>query len=123
MSGAGSPLRISYRGPPRDSAHVFYDQLNHLLDEAGFERFVENLYAPDHGHLGRPGGSSQGCTSARYWSAIAAFARCGQAAGVERTAWLIREAILLRFLAFSAQGGVFFWIWRIFYSVLFFAPC
>jgi len=33
---AEEPLRKSYRELPRGPDHVFYDQLNRLLDEAGF---------------------------------------------------------------------------------------
>ena len=48
----GSPIGKSPRGP----GHVFYQKLNQLLEEHGFDRFVENLCAPCyHDRLGRPG--------------------------------------------------------------------
>ena len=33
--------------------HVFYDKLNRLLDEAGFDRFVEELCEPFYSSIGR----------------------------------------------------------------------
>ena len=35
--------------------HVFYERLNALLREAGFDRFVEDLVAPYYASGGRPG--------------------------------------------------------------------
>lgn len=35
--------------------HVFYERLNRLLDEAGFDRFVEELVEPYYASSGRPG--------------------------------------------------------------------
>ena len=35
--------------------HVFYERLNRLLDEAGFDRFVEELVKPYYASHGRPG--------------------------------------------------------------------
>ena len=35
--------------------HVFYDRLNDLLREAGFDQFVEDLVAPYYADGGRPG--------------------------------------------------------------------
>ena len=35
--------------------HVFYERLNALLREAGFDRFVEGLVAPYYASGGRPG--------------------------------------------------------------------
>lgn len=41
---------------PRSEGHVFYGQLNQLLREAEFDRYVESLCEPYyHGTLGRPG--------------------------------------------------------------------
>ncbi len=51
-----APHWVSYRELPRGPAHMFYGQLNRLLDEAGFDQFVEELCAPCyHDRLGRPG--------------------------------------------------------------------
>eukprot|EP00913_Durusdinium_trenchii_P005620 g5238.t1 len=33
--------------------HIFYDKLNSLLDEAGFDQFVENLCQPFYSNIGR----------------------------------------------------------------------
>ncbi len=35
--------------------HVFYERLNGLLREAGFDRFVEELVEPYYARSGRPG--------------------------------------------------------------------
>ncbi len=35
--------------------HVFYDKLNGLLDEAGFDRLVEDLCEPLYSPIGRDG--------------------------------------------------------------------
>ena len=35
--------------------HVFYERLNGLLAESGFDPFVENLVAPCYADKGRPG--------------------------------------------------------------------
>ena len=41
---------------PRSEGHVFYDKLNKLLREAGFDEFVEQLCEPYyHDTMGRPG--------------------------------------------------------------------
>lgn len=40
---------------PRSEGHVFYRQLNRLLAEAGFDRFVEELCAPHYQASGQPG--------------------------------------------------------------------
>jgi hypothetical protein len=41
---------------PRSEGHVFYGQLNQLLREAGFDKFVERLCEPYyHDTMGRPG--------------------------------------------------------------------
>lgn len=41
---------------PRSEGHVFYDKLNKLLREAGFDEFVERLCEPYyHDTMGRPG--------------------------------------------------------------------
>jgi transposase len=39
---------------PQSPGHVFYEKLNHLLAEAGFDRYVEDLCRPHYAHgLGR----------------------------------------------------------------------
>ena len=43
---------------PRSEGHAFYRQLNKLLAEAGFDRFVEKLCAPYYQPSGTPGRSS-----------------------------------------------------------------
>ena len=35
--------------------HVFYERLNAILRDAGFDRFVEELVAPSYADKGRPG--------------------------------------------------------------------
>ncbi len=40
---------------PRSEGHVFYRQLNQLLAESGFDRFVETLCAPHYQPSGTPG--------------------------------------------------------------------
>ena len=41
---------------PRSPGHIFYDKLNQVLDEAGFDSFVEKLCEPYYAErLGRPG--------------------------------------------------------------------
>ena len=41
---------------PRSPGHIFYDMLNQVLDEAGFDSFVEKLCEPYYAErLGRPG--------------------------------------------------------------------
>lgn len=40
---------------PQSPGHAFYDRLNELLAEAGFDRFVEDLCRPHYAHeIGRP---------------------------------------------------------------------
>lgn len=39
---------------PRSAGHAFYDKLNRLLDEAGFDAFVEALCEPFYAKQGRP---------------------------------------------------------------------
>src|SRR5215203_3368657 len=40
---------------PQSPGHAFYDRLNRLLAEAGFDRFVEDLCQPHYAHqIGRP---------------------------------------------------------------------
>jgi transposase len=49
-------LLIALKDLPPPPAHPFYDRLNSLLDEAGFEPFVENLCSPYYAEaFGRPG--------------------------------------------------------------------
>src|SRR4030095_15706961 len=41
---------------PKSIGHIFYERLNELLAEAGFDRWVEELCAPHYkGQQGRPG--------------------------------------------------------------------
>ena len=41
---------------PRSPGHIFYDKLNQVLAEAGFDTFVEKLCEPYYAdRLGRPG--------------------------------------------------------------------
>lgn len=39
----------------KDPGHIFYERLNKLLGEAGFDRFVEQLVEPYYSAKGRPG--------------------------------------------------------------------
>jgi transposase len=49
-------LLIALKDLPPPPAHPFYDRLNTLLDQAGFEPFVENLCSPYYADaFGRPG--------------------------------------------------------------------
>jgi transposase len=40
---------------PRSPGHVFYQKLNEVLAEAGFDQWVENLCRPHYADTGRPG--------------------------------------------------------------------
>ncbi len=63
----------------RGAGHAFYDRLDQLLREAGFDRFVEDLCEPYDQQGGRPGippgryfrmllvGYFEGITSQRGW--------------------------------------------------------
>jgi transposase len=44
---------IATRDLPRSPGHPFYRKLNELLDEAGFDRFVEELCRPYYAERGR----------------------------------------------------------------------
>ena len=48
-------LWISSADVVRSPGHVFYERLNGLLSEAGFDEFVEELTAPFYANGGRPG--------------------------------------------------------------------
>jgi len=48
-------LFVSHDRLPRSEGHAFYRQLNRLLAEAGFDRFVERLCAPHYQPSGTPG--------------------------------------------------------------------
>jgi transposase len=39
---------------PTTAAHPFYERLNRILDEAGFDAYVETLCAPFYASHGRP---------------------------------------------------------------------
>lgn len=47
-------LFLTHDRLPRAPGHVFYRQLNQLLAEAGFDRWVENLCEPHYAREGRP---------------------------------------------------------------------
>jgi hypothetical protein len=63
-------LMITWAEIPRSPGHVFYDRLQNLLAEAGFDAFVEETckpyYAPRMGAPSLPLGAISACT----WSAI-----------------------------------------------------
>lgn len=46
---------IATRELPQSPGHVFYEKLNGLLGESGFDAWVENLCLPYYAKLGRPG--------------------------------------------------------------------
>jgi len=49
-------LWIATQDVPQSRGHPFYQKLNQLLDEGGFDEFVESLCRPFYAaHLGRPG--------------------------------------------------------------------
>jgi len=49
-------LWIATQDVPQSAGHPFYQKLNQLLDEGGFDEFVESLCRPFYAaHLGRPG--------------------------------------------------------------------
>jgi transposase len=50
-----SELFVPHDRLPRSEGHAFYRQLNKLLAEAGFDRFVEALCAPHYQPSGAPG--------------------------------------------------------------------
>jgi transposase len=50
-----SELFVPHDRLPRSEGHAFYRQLNKLLAEAGFDRFVEALCAPHYQPSGTPG--------------------------------------------------------------------
>lgn len=47
-------LWVSTAALPRTAGHPFYEKLNQLLSEAGFDRFVEGLCAAHYAKVGRP---------------------------------------------------------------------
>ena len=55
--GNGSSRICGWRGDlPKSPGNPFYSKLNRLLDEAGFDKFVEDLFGPHYAkNLGRPG--------------------------------------------------------------------
>ena len=60
-------LWIGTQELPRTGGHVFYERVNRVLEENGFDRFVEDacekFYAPV---MGRPG-LAPGCTFGCSW--------------------------------------------------------
>lgn len=46
---------VSTADVARSPGHVFYERLNVLLSEAGFDKFVEELTSPFYATVGRPG--------------------------------------------------------------------
>jgi hypothetical protein len=49
-------LWIAHDELPRSKGHAFYDKLNPLLREAGFDAYVESICEPHyHDSMGRPG--------------------------------------------------------------------
>ena len=45
-SGAQGDLVVTWPEAPRSPAHTFYDRLQELLQEAGFDAFVEEVCKP-----------------------------------------------------------------------------
>ena len=54
-SEAQQELWITTESVAKAPGHVFYERLNGLLNDAGFDRFVEDLVAPYYAAGGRPG--------------------------------------------------------------------
>ena len=48
-------LWVATQALPSGPGHVFYERLNGLLAEAGFDRFVEDLVEEYYADRGRPG--------------------------------------------------------------------
>lgn len=48
-------LWIATQALPAGPGHVFYERLNGLLSEVGFDRFVEELVSKHYAERGRPG--------------------------------------------------------------------
>jgi hypothetical protein len=71
-------LLIGWHEMPSAPGHVFWDRLNAVLDEAGFDREVEALCRPHYanrvGRRSRPGATSGCCSwaTSRVWRASAA---------------------------------------------------
>ncbi len=56
--GKQEPLWIGVGEMPRSAGHRFYEKLNELLGEAGFDKKAEALCAPFYEADGTPGRSS-----------------------------------------------------------------
>src|SRR3954447_972187 len=84
-------LVIGWAELPRSPGHAFYDRLQALLGEAGFDRFAETECAPYYaGERGRPSlppGATSGCTwSATSRGSTASAASSGAAPTASRCA-------------------------------------
>ena len=61
-------LFVMHERLPRSPGHVFYDKLNGLLREAGFDRYVEALCEPYYAAgKGRPSGWTRWASAGWRW--------------------------------------------------------